>query len=184
VDLGRVNDRHFTFSSGIGLDASVVERVDSHPRVKARAGEYYFTYVAITTFARRYLVRPPRMVVEVGGEELTGVTTVVQNSTPYTYFSRRPIELADSTALDSGTLAAVVLRRANPVDMPTVMWRAFSRQARMSRHRQVRAFDNLDTVRVRSADERPLPVQVDGDYIGDVTHAEYGITPRALAVVS
>jgi diacylglycerol kinase family enzyme len=184
VDLGNVNGRHFTFSSGIGLDASVVERVDSHPRLKARAGEYYFTYAAITTFARRYLVRPPRMVVEVGGEELTGVTTVVQNSTPYTYFSRRPIELADSTSLDSGTLAAVVLRRANPVDMPTVMWRAFSRQARMSRHRQVRAFDTLDTVRVRSADERPLPVQVDGDYIGHVTNAEYGITPRALAVVS
>ncbi len=32
VDLGRVNDRYFTFSSGVGLDASVVERVDAHPR--------------------------------------------------------------------------------------------------------------------------------------------------------
>ena len=36
VDLGRVNGRHFTFSSGIGLDASVVERVDAHPRLKSR----------------------------------------------------------------------------------------------------------------------------------------------------
>src|ERR1700742_2559027 len=27
VDLGRVNDRHFLFSAGVGLDASVVERV-------------------------------------------------------------------------------------------------------------------------------------------------------------
>src|SRR5829696_8641092 len=32
VDLGRVNDRWFTFSAGAGLDAAVVERVDSHPR--------------------------------------------------------------------------------------------------------------------------------------------------------
>src|SRR6185295_17405537 len=36
VDLGVVNDRYFTFSSGVGLDASVVERVDAHPYRKAR----------------------------------------------------------------------------------------------------------------------------------------------------
>jgi hypothetical protein len=29
-----------------------------------------------------------------------------------------------------------------------------------------------------------VPIQVDGDYIGDVTEAEYGIEPRALVVVS
>lgn len=33
VDLGRVDDRHFVFASGIGLDASVVERVDSCPHL-------------------------------------------------------------------------------------------------------------------------------------------------------
>src|SRR5947208_5863947 len=32
VDLGRVNDRGFVFSAGAGLDASVVQRVDAHPR--------------------------------------------------------------------------------------------------------------------------------------------------------
>src|ERR671920_2484483 len=41
VDMGRVNGRHFVFSAGIGLDASVVERVDSHPKLKARFGEWY-----------------------------------------------------------------------------------------------------------------------------------------------
>jgi diacylglycerol kinase family enzyme len=184
VDLGRVNDRHFTFSSGVGLDASVVERVDSHPRLKARGNEYYFTYAAITTFMRRYLIRPPRLLVEVGGEEIPGVTAVIQNSSPYTYFSRRPIEIADGARLDSATLAAAVLRRAHPVDMPTVLWRAFSRGARISRHRQVRAFDHLQALRVRTDDERPLPLQVDGDFIGEVPSAEYAITPRGLAVVS
>jgi diacylglycerol kinase family enzyme len=184
VDLGTVNDRYFTFSSGIGLDASVVERVDSHPRLKARMGEYYFTYVAITTFVRRYLVRPPRIVVRVGGEEVSGVTTVVQNSSPYTYFSRRPIEIADGPHLDSASLSAAVLRRANPIDMPTVMWRAFSRTARMSQHRQVRAFDELTEMSVHSSDDRSLPLQVDGDHIGEVTQARYGIAPHALTVVS
>src|ERR671935_2053415 len=31
VDLGRANERLFVFSSGVGLDASVVQRVDAHP---------------------------------------------------------------------------------------------------------------------------------------------------------
>jgi diacylglycerol kinase family enzyme len=37
---------------------------------------------------------------------------------------------------------------------------------------------------VSSADGRPLPLQVDGDYLGDVTEAHFTIRARALAVVS
>src|SRR5690348_12252557 len=61
VDLGRVNDRYFVFAAGLGLDAAVVERVDAHPRLKARYGEWYYTITACTVFNRRYLIKPPRM---------------------------------------------------------------------------------------------------------------------------
>src|SRR5947209_11378706 len=47
VDLARANERRFTFSAGVGLDASVVERVDAHPYRKARFGEWYFTWTAV-----------------------------------------------------------------------------------------------------------------------------------------
>ena len=184
VDLGAVNDRHFTFSSGLGLDASVVERVDSHPRLKARLGEYYFTWAAITTFTRRYVLRPPRLVVEAGGHELPGVTAVVQNGRPYTYFNRRPIEIAPEARLDDGALAGAVLTRAHPLDMPTVIWRAFSKRAELTRHRRIEAFGPLAGFTVRSADGRPLPLQVDGDHIADVEVAEYSVRPGALTVVA
>src|SRR5438067_11779145 len=46
VDVATVNGRRFTFSCGVGIDASVVERVDAHPRVKSRFGLYYFTCAA------------------------------------------------------------------------------------------------------------------------------------------
>jgi diacylglycerol kinase family enzyme len=184
VDLAEVNGRAFTFSSGIGLDASVVERVDAHPHLKARLGEWYFTYAAVTTFSRRYLVGPPQLEVQASGDTVTGVTAIIQNADPYTYFNRRPIELAEGAELDSGTLAGVVLRRANPLDMPTVIWRAFSRRARILRHRQVWGFDGVEGVRVRSLDGRELPLQVDGDHVDDVVEAVYGIRPAALRVVS
>src|SRR3982075_2096009 len=73
VDVGVVNGRCFTFSSGLGLDASVVERVDANPRMKARLGAWFFTWVAVTTYMRRYLVRPPRLEVDAGDTTLRGV---------------------------------------------------------------------------------------------------------------
>jgi diacylglycerol kinase family enzyme len=184
VDLGRVNGRCFTFTAGLGLDASVVERVDSHPALKARMGAYYFTYAAVTTFARRYLVAPPRIEVEVDGERFKGVTAIVQNLEPYTYFYDRPIEVAEGVAPQDGTLAGAVLERASPIDMPTVAWRAFSRRARILRHRRVHGFAGVTELSARSLDERPVPLQVDGDHVDDVLEATYDVLPRALLVVA
>ena len=184
VDLGTVNGRVFTFSAGVGLDASVVERVDRHPHLKARLGAWYFTSSAFSVFLRRYVVNPPRLEVEVGGRTIPGVTAVVQNGSPYTYFQRTPIEMGEGAALDSGDLAGVVLERASPADMPTVLFRALSRRARIVDHRRVSQFSGVDRVVVRSADARPVPLQVDGDHIGDVDQAEFGIRAAALRVVS
>src|SRR3954451_921795 len=69
VDLGRVNERYFVFGSGIGLDASVVQRVDAHPYRKARLGAWYYTHAAVAPFNRRYLVRPPRVNLVAGDNE-------------------------------------------------------------------------------------------------------------------
>jgi diacylglycerol kinase family enzyme len=184
VDLGRVNGRHFTFSSGIGLDASVVEQVDAHPRLKARYTRWYYTYVAVNTFMRKYLMNPPRVRVEVNGREVEGVTVVVQNSDPFTYFGNRPIRVCEGAALDNGTLALTVLERASALDMPTLIPRLFSARSRtVQRHRQVEGFNHIDYARV-VATEGTFPLQVDGDFIGDFEEVSYGVAPRALSVVS
>ena len=184
VDLGVVNGRCFTFNSGVGLDASVVKRVDSRPHLKARLGPYYFAWKALTTFARRYLLRTPRMEVAAGERTLQAVTAIVQNGSPFTYFHDRPIEIAEGAALDSGVLAGAVLHRATPVGMSLLGLRALSPRARVVRHRQVTGFQQVAELTVRSADGRALPLQADGDYLGDVDEARYSILPRALNVVS
>jgi diacylglycerol kinase family enzyme len=184
VDVGVVNGRCFTFSSGLGLDASVVKRVDARPALKARWGPYYFAWVAVTTFARRYLVSPARMEVRAGERTLRGVTAFVQNGSPFTYFLDRPIEIAEGASLDSGALAGAVLHRATPVAMPFLGWRALSAGARVVDHRQVSGLAGLAELTVRTADGRPLPLQADGDYLGEVTEARYSILPQALNVVA
>ena len=184
VDVGRVNQRHFLFSSGVGLDASVVEVVDAHPRLKARLGEWYYTWAAVTTFNRRYLIRPPRLRAELGGDTVEGVTAIVQNAHPYTYFGDRAVRMAEGAALDSGDLAAIVLRRANPLDVPSISWRALSGRAHLVRHRHVHGYRGLAELRITSQDDRALPLQVDGDYIGDVDEAVFTCVPNGILVVS
>jgi diacylglycerol kinase family enzyme len=184
VDLGVVNGRCFTFASGLGLDASVVERVDSNPHLKARFGAYYFTWAAVSTFTRHYILKPPHLMVELDGEQHSGVTAIVQNGSPFTYFQNRPIVVADGPELDSGTLEACVLRRARPLDMPSIAYRAFSKHARVTRHRQITPLAETTELTVRSSDQQSLPLQVDGDYLGEVTEARYSILPRELSVVS
>jgi diacylglycerol kinase family enzyme len=184
VDLGVVNGRCFTFASGLGLDASVVQRVDSNPRLKARYGPWYFTWAAISSFTRRYMVRPPRLRVHAAGQTLDGVTAVVQNGSPFTYFQNRPVELARGPELDSGTLAGAVLHKATPAAMPFVAWRALSSKAQIVSHRQITGIDELTEMTVSTTDGRPLPLQVDGDFVGEVNEARYSIQPRALRVIS
>jgi diacylglycerol kinase family enzyme len=185
VDLGRANDRHFVFSSGVGLDASVVKRVDAHPSRKARFGPWYYTACALGTFGRRYLRRPPRMVVRTGGEELPAVTAVFSNSDPYTYFASRPIRVGEDAGLDTGTLSLTALRRATLLELPTLVPRLLSgRASTVVRHRQVTGMPGIREARVETTDGRPLPLQVDGDYIGDFESVEYRAVPRGLRAVA
>jgi diacylglycerol kinase family enzyme len=185
IDLGLVDGRAFVFSAGVGLDASVVERVDAHPRAKARFGPYYYSWAAVSTFTRHYLVRPPRMRVTVGGETLDGVTVVAQNSDPFTYFGTRPIRVCEGAGLDTGSLSVGVLRKATPLELPTLIPRLLSSRAEtVSKHRQIAPFPGVAEALVQSADGRPLPVQVDGDHIGDRDSVRFAVAPGALTIVS
>ena len=184
VELGRAGDRYFTFSAGVGLDASVVERVDAHPRLKARGGEYYYALVATRTLASRYLLHPPRLEAELGSERVPGVTVLVQNAAPYTYFGNRRVDAGEGSTLESGDLSGIVFKRATLIDMPTVTWRALSKRARVANHRQIEPFAGLSSLRVRSLDDRPLPLQVDGDYIGTASEIDFSVLPGGLTVLA
>ena len=112
------------------------------------------------------------------------MTTIVQNATPYTYFGDRPVDMAQGATLVSGDLAGIVLERARPSGIPTIIWRALSKRATVSGHRHIHPFSGVEAMSVRTADERPLPLQVDGDYIGDVEEAKFTVVPGGILVVS
>jgi diacylglycerol kinase family enzyme len=191
IDLGKADHRHFVFSCGAGIDATVVKRVDAHPRLKSAAGPYYFSWAAISAFYRSYLVNPVRLRAETGaGESAEGVTALAQNSDPFTYFASRPVRVCEGVEIADGTLALGVLKRATQRDMPTLMSRLFSEERPAARHRQIEQFSAIAEATVTSVSEtkdgilRPFPVQVDGDYSGEKTRLELRSEPGALTVIA
>jgi diacylglycerol kinase family enzyme len=191
IDLGRVDNRYFVFSCGVGIDATVVKRVDAHPRLKSAAGPYYYTWATVSAFYRSYLYNPVRLRVQTeDGSSAEGITALAQNSDPFTYFASRPVRVCEGIEIDDGSLAIGVLKRAAQRDMPTLIARLFSERRPAVHHRQIQNLGNVAEATVCSASEnkdgviRPFPVQVDGDYIGEKTQIELRVDSGALTVVS
>jgi diacylglycerol kinase family enzyme len=190
VDLGLANDRRFVFACGAGLDATAAKRVDSHPRMKARGGRWFYTWAAVSGFYRSYLRDPVRLRLSVASESTEGVTAIAQNSDPFTYFGSQPLRICEDAALDNGTLSVAMLRRAAQRDVPTIAARVLIKGLPTPRHRQIHDYRGVTACRVESLSQdaegrvRPFPIQVDGDYIGDHGELEIGIEPASLTVVA
>jgi diacylglycerol kinase family enzyme len=184
IDLGRINDRYFVSSAGLGMDADTTRWVDDRPRVKSHAGPFFFSVAGAATFYR-YLHASPLISFEADGRRVEGVSAVVQNSDPYTYFNDRPVRVCEGARLDGGTLSAVVLKRARQRDMPALAWRLLSARP-AGRHSQAAGFRDLSDARAVavSGNGATFSVQVDGDYIGNCEEARFGIEPGALLVLS
>src|ERR671914_493858 len=141
-------------------------RVDEPPYRKARFGAWYYPYAAVAIFSRRYLVSPPHVRVHSGDRTLDGVTVIVQNSDPFTFFRKRPIRVTEPAGLDTGSLSAAVLKSATPLELPTLIPRLLStRAATVLRHRQGGGLGAPAGPCGGGVGDPPLPLQVDGGYI-------------------
>jgi diacylglycerol kinase family enzyme len=133
---------------------------------------------------RNYRAKPPTMALEVAGERVDGVSAMVQNSDPFTYFGSRPLRLCDDISFDNGFLSAMIMRRATTLDAPGVLRHLFSRNGRLAHHRRARGFTRVEHARILSLDGRRLPIEVDGDYIGTGSEFVYEAAPGALLFVA
>ena len=190
VDLGMINDRYFVFSCGAGIDATVVEKVDANPRLKRRAGPYFYSWHAASGYLRQYMRNPVRLEATVDGEVHEGVTALTQNSDPFTYFGKQPIHVCENVEFDDGTLGMVLLKRANQLDVVSIIPRLLSNRLSAAKHNQVETFEHLKeaTIRSLSTDDdgeiRQFPVQVDGDYIGNFEEIVLKAAPGALTIIA
>lgn len=177
ISLGRVNDRRFTFSAGLGLDAELVRRVDARGRDGGtRAGDLAFAWSFLTILARKRARFEPVMTV-LGRERVA--FALVANTDPYTYFGRVPLRVAPRARAELG-LDLVAPRRLRARQLPQVA-RWVIRGSGQTRSPHVLYVHDADEIRIEC--DVPLPLQADGEDLGDVTEAHFQAERGALEVL-
>jgi diacylglycerol kinase family enzyme len=177
ISLGRLNGRRFAFNAGIGFDAELVRRVDALGRRPdgKRPGDMVFAWTVVRTLSEHRLRYEPALEVEGLGR---AAFALVANCSPYTYAGRLGLRFVPDASFEGG------LDIVAPVE---VRARAIPRLATQALRGRPGGGDvllghDLDRILIRC--DRPLPVQVDGEDIGDVEEAEIVAERDALTVLT
>lgn len=181
VTLGRANGRWFGFTAGFGFDAEAVHAVERRARMKRTVRQAAFIWGGFLANLGGFDRRTAMSLTTADGETTHGLRSAVAcNSDPWTYFQRWPVRLAPQTKLDGG-LDVVGLTRTGfgPV---LRLARAALLSGHVERLRFVRSWHDLDGCTVTA--DRPTPLQVDGDYLGEVEKVQLHSVPHALTLVA
>lgn len=178
ISLGRVNGRRFGFSSGIGLDAELVRRVDALGRREdgKRPGDAAYLLAAARLAGRRLGRFEPALEVRGLGR---AAFALVANADPYTYAGRVPVHVAPEARFELG-LDVVAPAKVGPLDLPRLLRYALAGRGQAAA-RDVLYGHDLD--RIEIACDRPLPLQADGEDLGDVQEAVFEAERDAIAVL-
>ncbi|MFM8267272.1 MAG: diacylglycerol/lipid kinase family protein [Ilumatobacteraceae bacterium] len=177
IGLGRVNGRYFCFHTGVGFDAAVVREVERRAGLKRWFGHPLFIWAAARTWVagggETFTVTTP------DASPVVGRFTVVMNTNPYTYLGNRPLDLSRDAGLDRG-LVAITLRS---LDVRTILRTVDD----ALRHGGVAGRDDIDVrtdlTEIEVTASRPVPYQVDGDYLGETARLEFRHVPDALRLL-
>jgi diacylglycerol kinase family enzyme len=176
ISLGRVNGRRFAFSAGLGLDAELIRRVDALGRTPEgrRPGDLAFAWTALRTLAETRLRFDPALEVEGHGR---AAFLLVANGDPYTYVGPLPLRLVRRARFEAG-LDAVGPRSLRLRHLPgALLYVATGRPAL-----PLLLVHDADRLGVRC--DRPLPLQVDGEDLGDAAEAVFEAERDAVAVLA
>jgi diacylglycerol kinase family enzyme len=176
ISLGAVNGRRFSFSAGLGFDGEAVRRLNELGRAPggARPGDLAFArMVGKMLLERRARWEPVIEIVGVGRVAFL----LVGNGDPYSYAGSIPLRVTPGARFEDG-LAFAAPERVGPRDVPRLV-AAITRGSGYGP--TVRQGFDLDRVEVRC--DRPLPLQADGEDLGDVEHAVFEARRGAVAVL-
>jgi diacylglycerol kinase family enzyme len=178
ITLGRANGRRFAFAAGIGFDAELVRRVDELGRRSdgRRPGDLAFTWEAVKLLARRRGRYEPVLEIEGFGR---AAFALVANGDAYSYAGGRPLRVAPEARFELG-LDLIAPRDVRPTAIPRLLRYAFSGGGKHAG--DVLYGHDLDRIEVRC--DYPLPLQVDGEDLGDVETVVFEAERDAVSILS
>jgi diacylglycerol kinase family enzyme len=178
ISLGRVNGRRFGFASGVGLDAEVVRRVDAIGRADGgrRPGDVQFARALFRAVAERRGRFAPALEIRGVGR---AAFALVANTDPYTYFGALPVHFAPRARFELGLdVAAPASVRA--YELPILLGAALVGSS-IARRANIRYLHDVEAVELEC--DRPMPLHVDGEDLGNVDRAVFAAERGVLDVL-
>jgi diacylglycerol kinase family enzyme len=185
ISLGKLNDRCFTFAAGIGVDAEIVKRIDERGRGgdsaddSSRPGDLWFVREAIGVLLEGDYAEPMIHVEVPGKPDIHAATLFVANCSPWSFAGPVPLDVAPDASFEGGfDLVAV-----ESIELRSAPGRLASLLGRKGKDEDdgVQRLHNLERATVRC--DRPLPVQVDGELIGELGSFELSVVPDAARLL-
>jgi len=167
IDLGKAGDRYFLLMSSVGFDAAVTAEVRSHE--KRRLGIFAYVLRAFN-LAWGFRGTPARIVVDGKVVRSRVLMVVLGNSQLY----GGVVKITARASLDDGLLDLCIIKgnslRGAPLRVLSIVMQRYNLDPKIEYHR-------ARTVQIST--RRSLPVQVDGDHIGQ-TPMTFEAVPGAL----
>jgi len=176
ISLGRVNGRRFSFAAGVGIDAEAVRRVDEMGREHdgKRPGDLAFARAIVASIAANRGHVDPALEVEGFGR---AAFAFVANGNPYTYARNLPMPLVPDADFELGLDFVAPLR----IRRRSLLWTTYALLRGHPRAARFHVGHDLDRIEIRC--DRPLPLQVDGEDLGDVEEAVFEAERSAVSVL-
>ncbi|TMK66548.1 MAG: hypothetical protein E6G60_02770 [Actinobacteria bacterium] len=175
ITVGRVNGRRFLFNAGLLFDAELVRRIEANRSQAGRPGDAAFVATLLKLIAEHRGRFDPAVRIE---GAVPAAFVLVANADPYTYLGKVPVHVAPQ-ATHEGGLEVIAPTRVRPHQIPQLLRYVMTGSGKP---RSVIALHDVDRLQARC--DRPLPLQADGEDLGDVTEALFEAERGALSVLA
>lgn len=175
ITVGRVNGRRFLFNAGVRFDAELVRRIEAQRSRDGRPGDAAFLATLVKLIGEHRGRFDPALEIDGVGR---AAFLLVANASPFTFLGSIPLRIAPAASLENGldAVAPTVVRpwTIAPLFAYVLTGRALPRSV-LRVH---------DSDRIAARCDVPLPLQADGEDLGDVTEAVFEAERAAVSVLA
>ncbi|MGN2636244.1 diacylglycerol/lipid kinase family protein [Nocardia takedensis] len=181
IGLGLADDRWFTFSAGVGLDADVCEAIDASRADGHAATPARYIRTSVRQFFRAKGKEPTVRIEIPGFDPIEEVHyAFITNASPWTYLNSTPVHTNPGTTFETGL--GVFAMRSMAILPTLLLTRQLLSPQGNPKARNLFREDDVPSVRVTTAE--PIGLQIDGDFIGKRNVVDFTSVPDVLAVVA
>jgi diacylglycerol kinase family enzyme len=176
ISVGRVNGRRFLFGAGLRFDAELVRRVEAQRSQAGRPGDAAFVAILLRLVAEQRGRFDPAIDIEGIGR---AALLFVANTDPYTYLGSTAIRVAPTATFEAG-LDLIAPTRVRAHTIPRLLKYVLTGRGQLD-DRSILSAHDVDRIEARC--DRPLPLQADGEDLGDVTEVVFEAERCAVRVL-